>query len=191
MAALGCRGDREPMRRLTVLSVAYPLAPVGPDAVGGSEQVLTALDSALVAAGHRSIVLAHEGSSARGELVTYAAPPEGEPIDEAIASAQRERVHDAMLRLLQRTHVDLVHMHGLDFHFYLPPPGPPVLATLHLPPDWYPKRQNRAPRSRRSSPRSSASKAARSARPAVPERSPPPARVRTASRTNKPSQNRR
>ena len=29
-------------------------------------------------------------------------------------------------------------MHGLDFHFYLPPPGPPVLATLHLPPDWYP-----------------------------------------------------
>jgi glycosyltransferase involved in cell wall biosynthesis len=30
-------------------------------------------------------------------------------------------------------------MHSLDFHAYLPPPGPPVLVTLHLPPDWYPE----------------------------------------------------
>jgi glycosyltransferase involved in cell wall biosynthesis len=29
-------------------------------------------------------------------------------------------------------------MHSLDFHAYLPPEGPPVLVTLHLPPDWYP-----------------------------------------------------
>jgi glycosyltransferase involved in cell wall biosynthesis len=29
-------------------------------------------------------------------------------------------------------------MHGIDFHEYLPPPGVPVLATLHLPPAWYP-----------------------------------------------------
>ena len=35
-------------------------------------------------------------------------------------------------------------MHGLDFHVYLPPPGPPVLATLHLPPDWYPAPRLRA-----------------------------------------------
>ena len=49
------------MRRLTVVSVAYPLAPVGPDAVGGSEQILTALDRALVAAGHRSIVTRDRG----------------------------------------------------------------------------------------------------------------------------------
>jgi glycosyltransferase involved in cell wall biosynthesis len=34
---------------------------------------------------------------------------------------------------------DLVHMHGIDFHTYLPPAGPPVLVTLHLPPEWYPK----------------------------------------------------
>ena len=38
---------------LTILSVAYPLAPVGPDAVGGAEQVLSQLDHALTAAGHR------------------------------------------------------------------------------------------------------------------------------------------
>jgi glycosyltransferase involved in cell wall biosynthesis len=29
-------------------------------------------------------------------------------------------------------------MHGLDFWAYLPSPGVPVLATLHLPPWWYP-----------------------------------------------------
>ena len=44
--------------------------------------------------------------------------------------------------------VDLIHMHSLDFHAYMPPAKVPVLATLHLPPDWYPesvfrlKRQN-------------------------------------------------
>ena len=54
---------------LTVLSVAYPLAPVGPDAVGGAEQVLTRLDRALVEAGHRSIVVAQEGSRTAGTLV--------------------------------------------------------------------------------------------------------------------------
>ena len=55
-------------RPLTVLSVAYPLAPVGPDAVGGAEQVLSAVDRALVAAGHRSIVVAQEGSRVAGAL---------------------------------------------------------------------------------------------------------------------------
>jgi glycosyltransferase involved in cell wall biosynthesis len=39
---------------------------------------------------------------------------------------------------LQDHRIDLVHMHGIDFHHYLPPPGMPVLVTLHLPPDWYP-----------------------------------------------------
>jgi glycosyltransferase involved in cell wall biosynthesis len=29
-------------------------------------------------------------------------------------------------------------MHGLDFYAYLPPPGPPVIVSLHLPLDWYP-----------------------------------------------------
>lgn len=126
------------MRRLTVLSVAYPLAPAGPDAVGGSEQILTALDRALVARGHRSIVVAMEGSEAAGELVTYSAPPADRPIEEAMVLAQRRKASRAMRRALATNDVDLIHMHGLDFHHYLPPAGPPLLATLHLPPDWYP-----------------------------------------------------
>ncbi|MGI4946079.1 MAG: hypothetical protein ACRYHQ_36885, partial [Janthinobacterium lividum] len=62
------------MRRMTILSVAYSLAPVGPDSVGGSEQVLTALDRALTDAGHRNIVVACEGSEVAGELVSFPAP---------------------------------------------------------------------------------------------------------------------
>lgn len=128
------------MRRLTVLNVAYPLAPTGPNAVGGSEQILTALDEALVAAGHSSIVLATEGSEAKGELVTYSGPAPDAPITDAVCTVQRRKVDRALRRILQKRPVDFIHMHGLDFHFYLPPPGLPVLATLHLPPHWYPPR---------------------------------------------------
>ena len=54
---------------LTVLSVAYPFAPVGPDAAGGAEQVLGQLDAALVKGGHGSIVVANAASKVRGTLV--------------------------------------------------------------------------------------------------------------------------
>ncbi len=122
---------------LTVLGVAYPLAAVGPDAVGGAEQVLTHLDRALVAAGHRSIVVAQEGSRTSGTLVAVAREP-GVLDDNAMARA-RARHAQAIADALARWPVDLVHLHGIDFHAYLPPPGVPALATLHLPPSWYPE----------------------------------------------------
>jgi glycosyltransferase involved in cell wall biosynthesis len=121
---------------LTVLSIAYPFAPVGPDAVGGAEQVLFALDRALVAAGHRSIVVASEGSVTAGSLVPILHPPTGE-IDEAsrnqIYTAVRQAVASAAAQ------ADVIHLHGIDFHAYLPPPGKPALITLHLPVSWYPQ----------------------------------------------------
>lgn len=126
------------MQRLTILSIAYPLAPVSPDAVGGSEQVLSSLDRALVAGGHRSIVVACEGSQVAGELWSYPAPPAGQPIDDAVHRAGQEAICRVTAEVLRRGDVNLIHMHGLDFHACLPPPGPPMLATLHLPPDWYP-----------------------------------------------------
>jgi len=121
---------------LTVLSVAYPLAPVGPDAVGGAEQVLSTLDRALVAAGHRSIVIASEGSKIAGEHV--ATPAVLGPLGEVAIAAAHERHRCAIAKVLDETSVDLVHLHGIDFHSYMPPSGPPVLATLHLPLAWYP-----------------------------------------------------
>lgn len=121
---------------LTVLSVGYSLAAVGPDAVGGSEQVLSALDAALVRAGHRSLVVAPHGSSVQGTVFTTPKLPAA--LDDDARRVAQRRMHRAIKEVLQRHSVDLVHMHGLDFHQYLPPAGVPVLVTLHLPPDWYP-----------------------------------------------------
>jgi len=114
---------------LTVVQVAFGFAAVTADPAGGAEQVLAQCDRALFAAGHRSIVVACEGSSVAGELAAFA------------ADGPRETVHAAMratvARLVAEVAPDVVHCHGLDFGDYLPPPGPPVLATLHLPLDWY------------------------------------------------------
>jgi glycosyltransferase involved in cell wall biosynthesis len=121
---------------LTVLSVAHPFAAVGPDAVGGAEQVLTQLDGALVAAGHGSIVVASAGSRTSGLLVKTDAPA-GKITDlqRQLTWAEHRR---NVARALSCHPVDLVHIHGIDFHAYLPPPGAaPVLVTLHLPPSWY------------------------------------------------------
>ena len=123
-------------RPLTVLSVAYPFAPVGPDAVGGAEQILSHLDRALTAAGHRSIVVAATGSAVAGRLVPTDVPP-GEFTDDvraAVWAAHRAN----LIRTLDEHDIDVVHLHGIDFHQYLPPAGVAAVVTLHLPPGWYP-----------------------------------------------------
>lgn len=120
---------------LTVLSVGYPFAPVTPDPVGGAEQILSRLDRALVDAGHRSLVVAPQGSRVAGRLLPVPAV-EGE-IDEAARRRVHGAVREAIAQALAACAVDVVHMHGLDFELCLPPPGPPVLVTLHLPLDWY------------------------------------------------------
>jgi glycosyltransferase involved in cell wall biosynthesis len=119
---------------LTILSVAYPFAPVGPDATGGAEQVLAQIDAGLVRAGHRSIVVASEGSRVAGTLVPV--PRRGAVTTEQRAAACGSHIR-AIAAALQRWPIGVVHMHGVDFPTYLPPPGVPVLATLHLPIAWY------------------------------------------------------
>jgi glycosyltransferase involved in cell wall biosynthesis len=122
---------------LTVLNVAYPLAAVGPDAIGGAEQVLTLLDAALVEAGHRSVVLACEGSHTAGELLEV--PRARGPFDAPAIEMARAHHRHAIAQALCQRPIDLVHMHGIDFETYLPENGVPVLATLHCPRDWYPE----------------------------------------------------
>lgn len=123
---------------LTVLSVAYPLTPVGPDAVGGSEQILTLLDTALTRAGHRSIVVACESSKTAGTLVPT--PCWTEAITDEVRVWAQEQHRIAIEQALKKWQVDVIHMHSLDFWSYLPSGSVPVLATLHLPPDWYPRK---------------------------------------------------
>jgi len=121
---------------LTVLQVAFPFAPVGPDAVGGAEQVLSLIERSLHRFGHRAVVAACTGSATQHPLV--ATPLPCGPITDETQGATYA-AHAASIAAALRDHpVDLVHMHGIDFHHYLPPPGIPVLVTLHLPPDWYP-----------------------------------------------------
>jgi len=121
---------------LTVLSIGYSLAPVGPDVAGGAEQVLSALDRALVAAGHRSIVVAPEGSQIAGNLVSTAPLPS--PITDERRRSMQQHHREAIAEALARWPVDLIHVHGIDFAEHLPAPDTPTLITLHLPAEFYP-----------------------------------------------------
>src|SRR5581483_3224655 len=121
---------------LRILNIAYPFAPVGPDAVGGAEQVLTQLDAALVRAGHESIVMACEGSVTAG--IHLATPRPAEVLTDEVRRKTHAQYRFILGKFLEKWPIDLIHFHGPDFAEYLPPPGVPVLTTLHLPPAWYP-----------------------------------------------------
>lgn len=131
-----CERSRGVRLSLTILTVAYPLSPVGPASVGGAEQVVAALDRALVHAGHRSIVIACEGSQVAGTLVPT--PAFAGELDEETRRAAHEATRTAIRKAVREFEPDVIHLHGVDFCEYLPEQGPAVLATLHLPPDWYP-----------------------------------------------------
>ena len=122
---------------LTILSVAYPLTPVGPNASGGSEQILWLLDRHLTSQGHRSLVIAVEGSGVSGELIPSPKAHTTELNDEVRRWGQRAHQR-LLLETLNSYSVDMIHMHALDFHAYLPASSILTLATLHLPVDWYP-----------------------------------------------------
>jgi len=121
---------------LNILSVAYPFTPVGPDAVGGSEQILTLLDRELTRAGHNSFVIAVKGSKVTGTLIP--SPKWKGELDDAARRWGQEAHHGLIDEALRKRLIDVVHMHSLDFHTYLPNAEVHVMATLHLPPSWYP-----------------------------------------------------
>ncbi|MEZ0312161.1 MAG: glycosyltransferase family 4 protein [Myxococcota bacterium] len=122
---------------MNLLSVADPFAIVGSNAVGGVEQLIAALDSALVEAGHTSLVIAAEGSRCDGELI-------GLPVSEAVTDDGAAAALEALRALIERTldeyTIDVVHVHGHDVLGAMPRGDVPVLATLHQPPAWYPTR---------------------------------------------------
>lgn len=119
---------------LTITLAAFPFAPVGPDAVGGAEQIVAQLDAGLNRLGHRTIVICAAGSETVGERIETTLPDGA--FDEAarcaVQAAHARNIAGAMRR------ADLLHLHGLDFEAYLPLPGAPTLVTLHLPASWYP-----------------------------------------------------
>lgn len=137
-------GDVEPSMPLTILNVAYPLAPVSWDAVGGAEQVLAQLDSALVRSGHRSLVVACDGSQVRGGLHPICCPP---AYDSAARVDADSRTREQMQRVLRDYEVDLIHIHSLTFAPLLSVSAAvPILVTLHLPRSSYSDGDLRRPR---------------------------------------------
>jgi len=120
---------------LQIVSVAYPLAPVHSDCVGGAEQVLFHLDRALVAAGHTSTVIAMAGAAVSGNLIPVqcnAAVYDSSCLRQAEAEVRR-----ALNLSIRRCGPDLVHIHALNFPALLPDADVPVLVTLHMPRSYY------------------------------------------------------
>jgi glycosyltransferase involved in cell wall biosynthesis len=94
------------------------------------------LDRALVQTGNRSLVIAAADSVVQGDHICSPSAPER--LDDSVREWSR-RIHRQLIQdALANYQVDLIHMHSLDFHHYIPDIRPPLLATLHLPPDWYP-----------------------------------------------------
>ncbi|HET8826122.1 MAG TPA: glycosyltransferase [Terriglobales bacterium] len=120
---------------LTVLNVAYPLAPVSEATAGGAEHILLTLDRGLVQHGHRSLVLAAAGSRCHGLLLPVEIPSGS--LDQLAKQEARRQFRLVLAHALDRHSVDIVHMHGIDFHEYLPDCGLPIVVSLHLPLNWY------------------------------------------------------
>lgn len=122
---------------LVVLNVACPFTPVGSGADGDGEKIVAQLDAALARNGHESIVMACVGSVTEGILLATARPSAAPDKNER--SRILEQYRFTLEKFLARWPIDLIHMHGADFYEYLPPPGVPVLVTLHLPINCYPE----------------------------------------------------
>lgn len=125
--------------KLRILHIAYPYAPVGPNACGGAEQVLTDLDRMLVLREHRSSVVACGGSAAHGQLYTAPVPQGRLDASDSDRRFWQQRFQQAIDRAVSSEQFDLVHMHGLDWYNYRLPADLPALVTLHMPIAWYPK----------------------------------------------------
>lgn len=117
------------------MNVAFWLAVVGPESVGGAEQIVLQIDEGLVRRGHNSLVIARPESKIAGSLIPTMAV-DGRVSDEAWRMAH-DSIRKAIAAALRRYPVDIVHLHGVDFADYLPVEDVPVLVTLHLPLHWY------------------------------------------------------
>jgi hypothetical protein len=123
---------------LVVLNIACPFSPLSLDVPGMAERLVAQIDAALVRAGHESIVMACEGSAVEGILLATPKLPDNR--NQADLGRIYQQYRFTLEKFLEKWPIDLVHMHGADFYEYLPPPGIPVIITLHLPLRDYPER---------------------------------------------------
>jgi glycosyltransferase involved in cell wall biosynthesis len=121
-------------QQLKILYVAYPLLPLSEDIAGGAEQVLLTVAREMSARGHEITVAAAAGSVVPGKLLGTG-PASSRTDDFERRKAEHE---GAILEHLAREEYDLIHdMSGSFWQRAGSVPGP-MLATLHLPPEYYP-----------------------------------------------------
>lgn len=124
---------------MRILFTSYPLLPVSDTSAGGAEQMLWTLERELHRRGHETAVAACNGSSVSGHLIDTGAPA-------VVADRLREREAEHNARTLaairearqQGESFDQIHDEsGLFWRSGARDIREPVLATLHLPLDFY------------------------------------------------------
>src|SRR4051812_43150050 len=126
-----------------ILFSAYPLLPVTENSAGGAEQVLWNLQRELQKKGYRTTTAACTDSLVDGQLFATGAIPRA---NLASAKAHEDGHATKCLELMRvreaiGTGFSLVHDHSGSFftQAHKVPQSTPVLATLHLPRQFYPK----------------------------------------------------
>ncbi|HEY6350068.1 MAG TPA: glycosyltransferase [Candidatus Angelobacter sp.] len=122
----------------SILYVSYPLLTVSDKSAGGAEQMLWTLEREMAKRGARTTVAASAGSQVSGELFIT-----GEPCSVPDDFERRNREHQDRVLEFVRTRsrqgrpLDLVHDQSGSFWPRAAEIDVPVLATLHLPRNFY------------------------------------------------------
>jgi glycosyltransferase involved in cell wall biosynthesis len=130
-----------------VLYVAYPLLQVHDESAGGAEQILWTLEREIARGGTQTTVAASAGSRVNGELFST-----GEPCTQPDDYERRRNQHeDRVVEFVRRRTredkaFDIIHDHSGSFWQRAAELDTHVLATLHLPRNFYPGESfNRVP----------------------------------------------
>jgi glycosyltransferase involved in cell wall biosynthesis len=131
---------QNPARR-RILYVAYPLLTVSEESAGGAEQVLWTLEREVSRRGGVTTLAASSGSRVAGELfATGDACRELDDFDRRNCEHQEQIIALVRRRARQGRAFELIHDMSGSFWPRASEIEAPVLATLHLPRDFYPQR---------------------------------------------------
>src|SRR5262245_60999176 len=120
---------------LRVLYIAYSLLPISDASCGGAEQALLMVESQMRARGHDTVVAACASSRVAGELFATGTSP---AVQDGFELRDAEHIQNIIGLVSEGRHFDLIHDHGGSFWRHAARTDVPVLATLHLPRQFYP-----------------------------------------------------